>query len=87
MFCQMEFFKGQFSDLPVCGTNKGKPVVLDGDSAGFRDDFTAVRAYLVAPGKQGEIPSPPNVGPYVRYIEKSFAPWVVVEVFQEAISG
>lgn len=75
--------KGQFLDLPPLGTNRGKVVLLDTDSAGFRDDFLAVRVYLVEPGRDHEIPTPTDVGPCVRHIETSITPWVVVEVYQE----
>lgn len=83
LLIQMPLFKGQFPDLPVSGTNRGAPVVLD--LLGFRDDFLAVRAYLAAPARANDIPKPLNVGPYVQHIEKRVTPWVVVEVFQEAM--
>lgn len=78
----MPLFKNQFWDLPVLGTNKGKLILLDADSARFRDDFIAIRAYLVEPGKDHEIPTPEDVAHSVRYIERSTMPWVAVELHQ-----
>src|SRR5713226_7926741 len=74
---------GQFPDLPPLGTNRGEIVQLDADSAGFRDDFVAVRVHLVEPNKEREIPTPMDVGPRIVHIEKCVTPWVAVEVFQE----
>lgn len=81
----MPLFKDRFSELPPAGSNKGKVILLDADSADFRDDFLAFRVHLAQPDKEHEISMPPDVGPYLRYIEKSCTPWVVVEVFQEKI--
>ena len=82
VFC-LFLVKGQFPDLPPLGTNRGEIVQLDADSAGFRDDFLAVRVYVVEPNKEHEIPAPMDVGPHVAHIEKKVRPWVAVEVFQE----
>lgn len=82
LLIQMPLLKGQFSALPVLGTNRGTAVVLD--AVGFRDDFLAVRAHLVAPTHMNQIPKPAHVGPYAQHIEKSVTPWVAVEVYQEA---
>ncbi len=76
-------FKGQLADLPPLGTNNGKIVQLDADSAGFRHDFLAVRVHLVEPNKEHEIPTPMDVGPRIVHIEKRVTPWIAVEVFQE----
>ncbi len=76
-------FKGQFPILPPLGSNRGKIVELDANSAGFRDDFLAIRVYLVEPNKEHEIPTPIDVGPRIVHIEKGVRPWVAVEVFQE----
>jgi hypothetical protein len=80
-------FKGQFPNLPPLGTNRGKIVQLDADLAGFRDDFLAVRVYLVEPNKEHEIPAPMDVAPHILHIEKSVSTWVAVEVFQEKPPG
>jgi hypothetical protein len=83
LLVHMPLLKDQFRDLPVVGTNKGKPILLDADSAHFRDDFIAVRAYLVEPGKDPEIPTPKDVAHSFRHIEKSTMPWVAIELYQE----
>jgi hypothetical protein len=82
LLVHMPLLKNQFQDLPVVGTNQGKPILLDADSAQFGDDFIAVRAYLVEPGKDHEIPTPED-GVSVRHIERSTMPWVAVELYQE----
>jgi hypothetical protein len=83
LLVHMPLFKYQFRDLPVVGTNKGKSILLDADSTRFRDDFIAIRAYLVEPGKDREIPTPEDVAHSIRHIEKSTTPWVAVELYQE----
>lgn len=83
LLIHMPLLKGQFPGLLPAGTNSGKLVLLDADSAGFSDDFLAVRAFLVEPGKQDEIKPPTCVGPCIRHIERSITPWIVVEVFQQ----
>jgi len=79
--------KGQFLNLPPVGTNKGQVVLLDGDSAGFRDDFLSIRVYLVEAHKEKEIPTPMQVGPRLLHLERSVKPWVAMEAFQETLPG
>jgi hypothetical protein len=85
LLTHMPLLKGQFSDLPLVDRKKHSPILLDADSSHFRDDFLAVRAYLVEPGKEREIPAPTNLGPHVRHIEKRVTPWLAVEVYQERV--
>ncbi len=75
--------KGGFLDLPCLGSNNGKVVLLDGDSAGFRDDVFFIRVYLVEPDHEREIPTPADLGPFVRHMEKSITPWVAIEAYQQ----
>ncbi len=78
---------GQFPDLRPVGTNHGELIVLDAEAAGFRDDFTIVRAYVVEPGREDAVPAEPFSGPRIVHFIKRTAPWLAVEVFQQAAAG
>ena len=73
-----------FVDLHSIGTNDGQLVVLDAEAAGFRDDAFFVRAYLVGPGEEHCIPIAADTGPRILHlVERTTAPWLAVEVFQQ----
>ncbi len=76
-------FKWQFSTLEPLSEGDDNLILLDADTAGFRDDYLLLRAFLVEPHQEHLIPTPPDVGPRVLYIERSVKPWIVVEAFQE----
>jgi len=82
LLIHMPLLKGQFWELPSVGSNRGKHILLDADSAQFTDDFLAIRAYLVEPGKELEIPIPNDVNHYVRHIAKDTVPWIAVDLCQ-----
>jgi hypothetical protein len=82
LLIHMPLLKSQFWDLPVAGSNRGKPILVDAESEGFTDDFLAIRAFLVEPGKELEIPIPKDVTHYVRHIEKGTVPWIAVDLCQ-----
>jgi hypothetical protein len=60
-------FLHQFLDFPLVGTNLGCSLVLDADSATFRDDFIAIRVYLVEASREDQIPRP----------------WIAFDVYQQ----
>lgn len=76
-------FAFQFHHLPLVGTNQGDSVVLDAESATFRDDFIVTRVYLVEPGAEDHIPIFPETGPRILHLVKRTTPWLAVEVYQE----
>jgi hypothetical protein len=73
----------QFLDLPQIGTNPGYSIVLDTEAANFRDDFIVIRAYLVEPGAEGNIPIFPDTGPRILHLVKQTTPWLAVDVYQQ----
>jgi hypothetical protein len=77
-------FAGMFLGLRPVGTNEGELVVLDADGAGFVDDAFFLRAYLVEPGAEDQIPVGPGAGPRILHLIKRTHPWLAVEVFQQA---
>ncbi len=76
-------FAFQFLDLPPVGTNQGDSVVLDAETASFRDDFIVMRVYLVEPGAEDRIPVFPDTGPRILHLVKQTTPWMAVEVYQQ----
>jgi len=77
--------RGQFQLLPLLKPSSGKVILLDADTASFRDEWFGVNIYLVEEGREDKIPFPPHVGPRVLHIERSTRPWIAVEAFQERI--
>ncbi|MFQ5777494.1 MAG: hypothetical protein ACE5IP_05755 [Terriglobia bacterium] len=79
-------FKGQFPTLELLHArekNAKNDILLDGDAKGLRDDYLLIRVFLVEPHQEHLIPTPPNVGLRVSYIERSVTPWIAIEAFQE----
>jgi hypothetical protein len=77
-------FYSRFLELWPVGTNKGISVILDAESAHFRDDFTVIRVYLVEPGAEACIPLFPDTGPRILHLVKQTIPWLAVEVYQQS---
>ena len=73
---------GQFPDLRPVGTNRGELIVLDGEAAHFRDDFTMVRAYVVELGCEDAVVADSSAGRRIVHFEKRTTPWMAVELFQ-----
>ncbi len=76
-------FPFQFPDLFPAGTNKGHLVLLDAESAKFRDDFIVIRAYLVEPGAENCIPIYPDTGPRILRLVQQTVPWLAVEMYHQ----
>jgi hypothetical protein len=76
---------GTFHKLAPVGTNAGELVILDAESAGFRDDFTITRAFLVQPGREDAVPIAADTGPRIIHFVKRITPWVAVDVFQQKV--
>ena len=74
---------GQFSELEQVGTSVGELILLDAESRGFRDDFTAVRAYLVEADREDAVPFNEYAGSRILHFVKRTTPWVAIEVFQQ----
>jgi hypothetical protein len=63
-------------------------VMIDAEVANFRDAPFFARVYLVEPGQQHQIPIAPGTGPrIVHVVERTTAPWLAAEVFQQAVVG
>jgi hypothetical protein len=73
----------QFLDLLPVGSNLGHLIVFDAEGAGFRNDFIAVRVYLVEPGAEDCIPVFPDTGPRILRLDKRTTPWLAVDVYQQ----
>jgi len=76
-------FLHQFLDYPPVGTNLGSSLVLDAESANFRDDFIAIRVYLVEAGREDQIPTYPATGPRILHLVRNTRPWIAIDVFQQ----
>jgi hypothetical protein len=73
-----------FVDLHPLHTNAGQLCLLDVQAVGFRDDAFFVRAHLVEPGEENRIPIAASAGPRILHIvQRTIAPWLAVEVFQQ----
>jgi len=77
-------FLHQFPELSPVGTHAGELVVLDAESANFKDDAIFANVYLVAPDAEHLIPRFPYTSARTLYLEKRTAPWVAVELFQQS---
>ena len=77
--------KGQLPIFQPLRKTKLEIVLLDADSAGFRDDMTFVRVFLVEPGKMHEVPPGVNPGPRLIHTLRNSNPWIVVDIFQEKL--
>jgi hypothetical protein len=74
-----------FVELSPLHTNTGQLCLLNAEGAGFRDDAFFVRAYLVEPGAEDQIPISADTGPRILHlVRRAPAPWLAVEVFQHA---
>ncbi len=76
-------FLHQFLDFPPVGANPGGSLVLDADNANFRDDFIAIRVYLVEAGREDQIPTYQATGPRIFHLVKNTRPWIAIDVFQQ----
>lgn len=76
-------FYSRFLELWPVGTNEGRSVVLNAETAHFKDDFTVIRVYLVEPGAETSIPNSPDTGPRILHLVKQTTPWIAVEVYQQ----
>jgi hypothetical protein len=79
----MSCLKGQFPSLRLVGTNKGKMVSIDLDSAGFSDDIFFVKIYLVEPNREDLVPMTIEAGPRILQFIREVTPWIAMDIFQQ----
>ena len=76
-------FLHQFLDYPPVGTNTGSLLILDAEKALFKDDFIAIRVYLVEVGREDQIPTHPALGPRILHLVRNTKPWIAIDIFQQ----
>jgi hypothetical protein len=80
---QTAIMRGQFMRLKPLRREHEGVVVLETDSAGFRDDWTNLNVFLVEAGQDDQIPQPPGAGPLVVHVHTATTPWLAVQAFQQ----